>query len=228
MNNPLILLMRLEGPLQSWGEHSRWDYRDTADFPTKSAVVGLIACAMGINRNDPRIGELCESLKFAVRADRVGSIMTDFHTVRDEDFRTANGEQRPKNKRAIVSRRKYLQDASFLIAIEGSEDIILEIKKALDAPHWTIYLGRKSCVPSFPVIGVISSEYSSLLDALSQYPLCERHSKVIVAEFENFDSGEYARSDCRTSDTARSFRHRYVARKKLFDYTDKEKEYVSE
>lgn len=36
-----ILLLRLEGLLQSWGEHSRWDHRDSSDMPTKSGVIGL-------------------------------------------------------------------------------------------------------------------------------------------------------------------------------------------
>ena len=42
-----IMLLRLEGVLQSWGERSRWDHRDTSDMPTKSALIGLLGCAMG-------------------------------------------------------------------------------------------------------------------------------------------------------------------------------------
>ena len=58
MEKDKILLIRLEGPLQSWGERSKWDYRDTADFPTKSGVIGMIACAMGLERTDAQLGKL--------------------------------------------------------------------------------------------------------------------------------------------------------------------------
>ena len=43
-----LLMLRLEGALQSWGDHSKWDIRDSGDFPSKSGVVGLLACAMGM------------------------------------------------------------------------------------------------------------------------------------------------------------------------------------
>ena len=53
-----VLVLRLEGPLQSWGERSRWDVRETADRPTKSAVIGLLGAALGLKRNSrPRTPE---------------------------------------------------------------------------------------------------------------------------------------------------------------------------
>lgn len=73
-----IMLLRLEGILQSWGERSRWDHRDTSDMPTKSALIGLLGCAMGIPRGDPWLNETARLLQTAVRADRAGSIMTTF------------------------------------------------------------------------------------------------------------------------------------------------------
>lgn len=36
-----LLILRLEGALQSWGDHSKWDVRDSGDFPSKSGVVGV-------------------------------------------------------------------------------------------------------------------------------------------------------------------------------------------
>jgi CRISPR system Cascade subunit CasD len=46
------LFLRLEGPLQSWGERARWDVRDTAPEPTKSGVIGLLACALGLSADE--------------------------------------------------------------------------------------------------------------------------------------------------------------------------------
>ena len=64
-----IILLKLEGVLQSWGDHSKWDYRDSADFPSKSGVAGLLACAMGMERGDPAMAELrkpCDVLETVV------------------------------------------------------------------------------------------------------------------------------------------------------------------
>ena len=43
------LLLRLVGPMQSWGTTSRFDQRDTGKEPSKSGIVGLLAAAMGID-----------------------------------------------------------------------------------------------------------------------------------------------------------------------------------
>ena len=56
-----LLILRLEGALQSWGERSHWDHRDTAVFPSKSGVVGLLGCAMGLERGDARLAELADA-----------------------------------------------------------------------------------------------------------------------------------------------------------------------
>ncbi|MFD4825139.1 type I-E CRISPR-associated protein Cas5/CasD [Streptomyces rubiginosohelvolus] len=74
-----VLLMRLAGPLQSWGALGRFDRRDTQPHPTKSAVIGLIAAALGLDRAD-ELGTLTE-LRFATRADRPGQTFRDFHVV---------------------------------------------------------------------------------------------------------------------------------------------------
>src|SRR5262245_33175039 len=84
-----ILLLRLEGPLQSWGIRSRWSRRETGPEPTKSAIIGLLGCAAGIRRPDWRstsepdraLEEWDRALRFGVRVDRPGTIETDYHTV---------------------------------------------------------------------------------------------------------------------------------------------------
>jgi len=73
------LLARLAGPLQSWGTTGRFAYRDTHAHPTKSAFVGMLAAALGREREDD-ITDLA-ALRFAVRADRPGTPIRDFHIV---------------------------------------------------------------------------------------------------------------------------------------------------
>ncbi|MFD4393665.1 type I-E CRISPR-associated protein Cas5/CasD [Kitasatospora sp. NPDC058478] len=74
-----VLLIRLAGPLQSWGIKGRFAQRDTHTRPTKSGVIGLCAAALGLDREDP-LDEL-GSVLFGVRADRPGTPMRDYHTV---------------------------------------------------------------------------------------------------------------------------------------------------
>ena len=40
-----VLLIRLKGPMQSWGSRSRFSLRSTEPYPTKSGVIGMIAAA---------------------------------------------------------------------------------------------------------------------------------------------------------------------------------------
>ncbi|MFE3557830.1 type I-E CRISPR-associated protein Cas5/CasD [Streptomyces sp. NPDC059193] len=78
-----VLLIRLAGPLQSWGLVSRFTRRDTHSRPTKSAVIGLCAAALGLDRTaDLGDDELpLAELRFGVRADRPGVPVRDYHTV---------------------------------------------------------------------------------------------------------------------------------------------------
>ncbi|MEV4877822.1 type I-E CRISPR-associated protein Cas5/CasD [Streptomyces cyaneofuscatus] len=79
VNDSHVLLIRLAGPLQSWGITGRFARRDTHSRPTKSGVIGLCAAALGLPRDEP-LGELAEVL-FGVRADRPGTPLRDYHTV---------------------------------------------------------------------------------------------------------------------------------------------------
>ena len=41
------ILMWLEAPLQSWGVNSKYQRRDTLNFPSKSGIMGIILSALG-------------------------------------------------------------------------------------------------------------------------------------------------------------------------------------
>ena len=78
MSQPYTLLLRLEGPMQSWGYRSRFDYRDTALEPTRSGVIGLICAAMGIARGEA-ISRF-DAIRMGVRVDKEGRPERDYHT----------------------------------------------------------------------------------------------------------------------------------------------------
>ena len=219
MGNP-ILLFRLEGVLQSWGERSKWDYRDTADFPSKSGVIGLLACALGLERDDPEIARLNRELTMVVRADRPGELIVDYHTVRpmklnvdfyaDKTDMLLNAEGKKRiGSDTIVSRRSYLQDASFLVGISGEKALLEKLNDALAAPVWPIYLGRKSCVPSIPVFGKLTEDYRTLWEAMENEPLPARHADRILVEYDSTEGDGRLRADVTIG--YRSFQNRRAA-----------------
>jgi CRISPR system Cascade subunit CasD len=140
------LLMRLQGPLQSWGTTSRFDERDTQLEPSKSGVLGLVCAALGRDRSEP-VDDLA-ALRMGVRVDREGVPMRDYQTATGVLIATGKADLR----RTVVSPRFYLADAAFLVGLEGEDESLLaRIHNALRAPVWPLALGRKSFVPGMPV-----------------------------------------------------------------------------
>ena len=62
------LLLRLAAPLQSWGADSKFETRKTNREPTKSGIIGLLAAALGLRRDDAAGLARLNGLHFAVRA----------------------------------------------------------------------------------------------------------------------------------------------------------------
>jgi CRISPR system Cascade subunit CasD len=141
--------------MQSWGTQSRFLVRDTGLEPSKSGVVGLICAAFGISRDDHKTIAKIAGLRMGVRADRPGLMRLDYHTVGgtrsdSEDYGVIRADA--SGVGPVVSRRYYLADAEFLIGVEGERATLEEIATALSTPRWQIFLGRKSFVPSAPLI----------------------------------------------------------------------------
>ena len=140
-----VLLIRLAGPMQSWGDSSRYARRTTRREPTKSGIVGLIASALGRTREDP-VDDLAQ-LELAVRVEQPGQLMRDFQTERPMD----GGKPMP------LSDRYYLSDACFLVALGGPDKLLGTIDAALRLPRRPLYLGRRSCPADMPLsLGVLS------------------------------------------------------------------------
>ena len=213
-----LILLRLEGPLQSWGEHSKWDDRDTARFPTKSGIIGLIACCAGYPRGDERIDELHRSLHISVRGDNMGKLDVDFHTVKSDRMMKADGTVK---NHTIISHRQYLENASFLAAISSDNNKLLDrIAEVLQNPVWTPYLGRKSCVPTVPVFQCDTDIYLDAEDAFRKYPLSDlpetsfgykNRNFRIPAEIED-EKGQSERTDKLVDADRRIFSVRRVRR----------------
>lgn len=130
--------IRLAGLLQSYGSEANFNYRTTLGYPSKSAVIGMIAAAFGYERDNPAINRL-NNLAFAVRIDQPGRALQDFQMVH---------MQKGKQIQSKITYRDYLQDAVFVVAI-GSEDseLIEKIQYSLRHPRFSLFLGRRANVP---------------------------------------------------------------------------------
>lgn len=178
-----LLILRLEGSLQSWGEDAKWDFRDSASMPTKSGIVGLLGCALGLERGDPELKELSDAVTIAVRADRPGVRAVDFQTVTGDPLMAASGKPKSTGN-TIISSRAYLQDACFTVFLQMDAQWRSRITAALRNPRWCMYLGRKNCVPSRPVLECEDPEYTSLGEAIIHYPAAARADDVMPYETE--------------------------------------------
>lgn len=146
------LLMRLTAPLQAWGGESKYDIRKTEREPTKSGVIGMAAAALG-RRRDEAVGDLA-ALRFGVRVDREGELLTDFHMVH------AGG----KNPASYVTTRHYLADAIFLVGLEGDTTLLKRLESAFAAPAFPLSLGRRSCPPEGRIcLGIRDAELTQAL-----------------------------------------------------------------
>lgn len=164
------LLIRLIGPMQSWGTRSRFDDRDTEAEPSKSGVLGLCAAALGRDRAEP-VNDLA-ALRFGVRIDREGTLRSDFHTAQLYPH-----EPRHKaNRTPAVTRRAYLADAAFWAALEGDTALLEAIDAALRNPYWPLSLGRKSFPPSQPLWLDEGVQQGALLETLRVAPSLRRPS----------------------------------------------------
>lgn len=177
------LIFRLYGPMAAWGDIAVGEVRPSFAHPSKSAVLGLIAAALGISRDEEsQHRQLADGYGFAVRVDRIGTPLSDYHTAQvppsgasrnRRDFVTRRDEivtvQREKLK-TILSRRDYRMDALSTIVLwqKGSAPHSLSsLAEKLKDPVYTLYLGRKSCPLGLPLEPQIVSA-KTIVEALGK------------------------------------------------------------
>jgi CRISPR system Cascade subunit CasD len=204
--------------MQSWGTSSRFDQRDTGKEPSKSGVIGLIAAAMGINRDNWTDLEPLTHLIMGVRHDRPGVPKRDYQTagcVTSDTIIKADGKP---SKDGVVSQRFYLADAAFLVGLQGEDRVLLH--KAHDAlcnPVWSLGLGRKSYAPSEPIWLENGVQDDSLREVLTRWPWIasprkwEEPPEKMVVSFESKDGSGTLKMDQPLSSFAeRRFGARFV------------------
>jgi len=204
--------------MQSWGTTSRFDQRDTGKEPSKSGVIGLLAAAMGIDRENWPDLEPLTRLALGVRHDRPGVPKRDYQTAGCATGDTIIKADGKPSKDGVVSQRFYLADAAFLVGLEGDDRVFLEkVHAALRNPVWPLALGRKSYVPSEQVWLEDGVQDAPLREVLARWPWIasprkwEEPPEKLLVSFETEDGSGVLKVDQPLSSFAeRRFGTRFV------------------
>lgn len=177
-----FLVFQLHAPLSSWGEPAVGEYRGTHVRPSESALMGLLAAALGLSReNDEAHAALRGGYGFAIGIQSDGDMLRDYHTAQVAPRAALRGRPQstrkdelavpPKDLTTILSTRDYRQGAASVIAVQALDDAphgLDVLAEALRKPHFVLYLGRKSCPPAAPLYPQIVTA-GSALEAINAY-----------------------------------------------------------
>lgn len=188
-----FLVFRLYGPLAAWGDVAVGEQRPTFLRPSKSAVLGLVSAALGIERGrEEALDQVARGYGVGFCVDQPGELMVDYHTaqwpagwtrkpwrkVREWNAKrrisTRRGElgERRDERATTQSWRGYVCDASAWACIWCLEDpphALEELASALRRPVFVPYLGRKACVLGLPM----TPQVVSAPDPVAAFGLCE-------------------------------------------------------
>jgi len=185
-----ILLFRLYGPMASWGEIAVGEIRHTANYPSKSALLGLLAAALGIARDDEdKQAQIQQGYALAVEVLSAGHLLRDYHTAQSPVsagkfvYRTRRDELILGKGRlgTILSSREYRCDALALVAVRALDNApfsLEQLKEKLLKPVFHLYLGRKSCVLAAPLNPQLLIEQAGFYAAFKAY----QHKPILPAE----------------------------------------------
>ncbi len=179
------LALRLQGPLQSWGFDSQYNRRNTGLMPTKSALAGMCCAALGFERGSDEertfLADFAEMRVTAIAIPRMvesnftnATGKTKLSVRRLQDYHTVMNTKKAdgKTKPCHITHRQYLTDASFGVLIEGNAVLLEQIADALADPKWGLWLGRKTCIPSAPVLaGLRNTRVDALKLLIGEEPL---------------------------------------------------------
>ena len=180
MSDTLAFL--IDAPLQSWGASSKFQRRETESWPTKSALVGVLAAALGFDKHAPdeivRIAPLATLCFSVFRWPKPAPVirLTDFHTIGGGYDKTNSAEKLHIPRKAgdgspfgtVITRRTYLTDARFIALFQGDRATLERAAAALLDPVWGVWFGRKTCIPAEPLSPVVAASPREALAALLQ------------------------------------------------------------
>lgn len=182
--------MWLEASLQSWGVNSKYQRRDTLNFPSKSGIMGIILSALGKTGEQKdflsRFHDTDLEIEGYFPKNKKGiDKLEDFHMVgsrynESDPWENLLIPKTSEGKKAVgggakLTYRYYMQDMAYSAIVEVPDDLVDEVSAALINPVWPLFLGRKCCIPSEIIFqGKFSSKQNCLDKA---YEIAERKNK---------------------------------------------------
>lgn len=153
-------ILHLQGPMQSAADTGFGQIREAGPFPSRAAVIGVIAAAMGIERGGTRLLDLHRDLRIHVAAVQIGTLGVDYHTVLTAGYAEHDPvllrREGVAGANPVLTDRSYHLDAHFVALVESHDTTLIEeCREALHHPVFTGYLGRRSCVPATPLLPVV-------------------------------------------------------------------------
>ncbi len=193
-----MLVLRLEAPLMAFGGPMVDQIGVIRSFPAASMITGLLGNALGWDHADTDLLDRLQTrLQFAARLDRAGEEVQDYQTVDlGQDFFdmtkygwTTRGVVEERGKGSATSGthirfRPYRADALCTVALflqpAAEEPTLADLATALVEPARPLFLGRKPCLPSTPILAG-RTEAASLHQALTQFVHQHVESAVPIA-----------------------------------------------
>ena len=192
------LFMWLAGPLQSWGADSRFDFRQTLDFPTKSGLYGLLLASSGdAGPQEELLARMADAPLTVVTFAAAGERLRDFHMVGNgydekDKWESLHIPRTVKGNIAVGggakrTYRNYLQDRVFAVFLGLPDDLAEKFAASLRQPRFDLYLGRKCCVPSAPVFQGLYGTGKEAVAALERFLVAEAETRNAEAETRNVE-----------------------------------------
>lgn len=157
---PEYLAFDLAAPMGAFGSYAGHERRGSQSMPSRSALLGLLGAALGIERSDRDGQAALRRYRVAVRLLAQGAPLRDYHTVQTVHERVS----RPNGRRAAIEAigrdintsvtvRDYRADVAFIVAVWGDDAPwpLAQLRDALLRPVFVLYLGRKSCPLAAPL-----------------------------------------------------------------------------
>ncbi|MFN7952853.1 MAG: type I-E CRISPR-associated protein Cas5/CasD [bacterium] len=179
-----FLILRLDAPLMSFGGTRVDQIGPTQDHPSLSLLTGLLGSALGFRHRDPaKLQSLQERIRYGVRRERAGVLITDYQTVDlGQDFLVETGwttwghvQSRAGafSEGTHIRYRDYWADAEFTVVLTlepaETQPTVDALANALTEPARPLFIGRKPCLPAAPIFrGRV--EAASIVDALRKAP----------------------------------------------------------
>ncbi|HKK05947.1 MAG TPA: type I-E CRISPR-associated protein Cas5/CasD [Gammaproteobacteria bacterium] len=157
------LVFRPYGPMASWGEAAVGEARPTASHPGRSAIIGMLGAALGLQRDDhERQHALRDGVRVAVKQSSPGVLLRDYHTaqVPAQQRKIAHYTRReelsiPKHRlHTILSTREYRCDGYWTVAVTTTTEApwtVDDLAAALREPQFPLCLGRRAFPLTAPV-----------------------------------------------------------------------------